>query len=97
MASADSVVESKKVEIGGVQWYTVAKTFIEDGTTYLAYYFRGTKEGNWRRWLNAQICMLSSGRGYIIKGLPNEMRTSSAEVAYVEWGCDKFVSKEVCH
>lgn len=99
LASSHSVVESKKVEIGGVQWYTVAKTFREEGTTYLAYHLRGTKDGNWRRWLNAQLYVVDSSRYtcHNYKSLSNELRISSAEGAYLEWGFDKFISKEVWH
>ncbi|KAH7699883.1 CRE-BATH-38 protein [Aphelenchoides avenae] len=94
LANPHSVIESKKVEIGGVQWYAVAKTFVENGTTYLAYYLRGTKDGDWRRWLSAQIGLRTPTTGYSYKLLPNEMRTASAEDAYAEWGCDTFISKE---
>lgn len=95
MASADSIVESKKVTSGGVQWYTVSKSFVENGTTYLAYYLRGTKGGRWRRWLNAEFYI---ARGYVIrnsKSMSSALRISSAENACAEWGFDKFVSKEV--
>ncbi|KAH7703831.1 BTB/POZ domain-containing protein [Aphelenchoides avenae] len=94
MASADSIVESKKVTSGGVQWYTVSKSFVENGTTYLAYYLRGTKGGRWRRWLNAEFYI---ARGYVIrnsKSMSSALRISSAENACAEWGFDKFVSKE---
>ncbi|KAH7703832.1 hypothetical protein AAVH_28997 [Aphelenchoides avenae] len=93
--SENSVLESERVDIGGVQWYTVAKTFVENGTTYLAYYLRGTKEGNWRRWLNAQVCMDTTRISHSYKLLSNELRVSSSEDDYAEWGCDKLISKEV--
>ncbi|KAH7705278.1 Protein BATH-38 [Aphelenchoides avenae] len=93
LANPHSVVESKKVEIGGVQWYIVAKTFVENATTYLGYYLCGSKDGNWRRWLNAHFCIFRHSCNNI-NSMSNELRICSAEDAYAEWGFPKFISKE---
>lgn len=94
LASAQSVAESEKVEIDGVQWQIVAKTFIENGTTYLAYYLRGSKAGNWRRWIKADFHIYNTVFG---ESLSNELRISAPADHYAEWGFDKFISAEVCH
>ncbi|KAH7701923.1 BTB/POZ domain-containing protein [Aphelenchoides avenae] len=91
LASAQSVAESEKVEIDGVQWQIVAKTFIENGTTYLAYYLRGSKAGNWRRWIKADFHIYNTVFG---ESLSNELRISAPADHYAEWGFDKFISAE---